>query len=394
MHLTPSEIEFIREHENDDVWQLALRGGLLREMRTPFILDQIAGRQNSKSKITSWYKMEDIIYPPHISIEQSSSETTAKYKTSLIKDKTDVFVDLTGGLGVDYSFIAPFFDKAIYVEQNKELCTIAGHNFKVLQLENIEVVNEKAENYLNSITNADLIYVDPSRRDNAGRKVFRIEDCDPNISEIKNKLLEIAQTVLIKYSPLLDISLAVSTLQTVEEVHILSVDNECKELLFLLSTKQQDCIYRAVNIKSNGTKEILSFSKEEEQNAKAECTSELGKYLYEPNASIMKAGAFNIIPQKYTVRKLHSNSHLFTSDELLTDFPGRKFEIENIISPSKKGIRDLLSFTKKANVTVRNFPLSVSEIRKRTGLQDGGDVYLFATTLANESKVWIVCKKA
>lgn len=393
MHLSSSEKEFIREHENDDVRQLALRSGLLREMRTPFILDQIAGRQFSKSKIPTWFNSEDIIYPPHISMEQSSSEITAKYKSSLIKTSGGLFVDLTGGLGVDFSFIAQNFDKAIYVEQNKDLCAIAENNLKALHLENIKVINDKAENYINNISEAEFIFLDPSRRDNWGKKVFRIEDCDPDISEIKNKLLEKAPNVLIKYSPLLDITLAVSSLKAVAEVHILSVDNECKELLFLLKRDKQDCIYRAVNLKSNGINEILCFNKDEEQNASTYCTQELGKYLYEPNASILKAGAFNLVQQKYAVRKLHRNSHLYTSDYLLNDFPGRKFEIQSIIIPNKKGIRELLALTNKANVTVRNFPMSVSEIRKRTRLQDGGKHYLFATTLADESKVWIVCEK-
>lgn len=388
--LSSLQKQFIREHENEDVSNLALRfSGEL----TPFVLAQIAGRQMAKYKIPTWYTNDAILYPPHISLEQASSEITARYKTEILSQSEGLLVDLTGGLGVDFSFMSPFFREGIYVEQNRDLCQIGKHNFDALNLRNITVKNDTSETFLQTPFHAALIYLDPSRRDDDGRKVFRIEDCTPHVVELKALLLQKSDRVMIKFSPMLDISLALKALANVSEVHIVSVDNECKELLFLLSGNVTDCFFHAVNLKKNGEKQRFSYSSQDEQMKQASYTSEIQTFLYEPNASLLKAGAFNLISDVYKINKLHKNSHLYTSDVLISDFPGRIFQVKNVFAPNKKNIKTLLSETKKANVAVRNFPMSVAEIRRKTSLKEGGDTYLFATTIFDERKVWIVCEK-
>jgi 16S rRNA G966 N2-methylase RsmD len=390
MKISFEQKQFIRQHENDDVRDLALR--FSRE-DMPFLLAQIKGQQIAKRKIPTWYNNNDVIYPAHLSMEQSSSEKTAQYKASLLPKEKEQFADISGGLGVDFYFLSQHFQQAVYVEQNTELCEIAKHNFNALGLKNITIVNEKSEDFLQQTSKIDVIFADPARRSDTGRKVFNIEDCSPNVAEIKNILLEKSDLVMIKYSPMLDISLAVKTLDNIREVYIVSVENECKELLFLLSKNSTNCVYHAINIRKNSKIETFSFRPEDEQQIIPEFISHLENYLYEPNASILKAGGFNSVSNAFQIKKLHRNSHLYTSNELIIDFPGRIFNIKNVFSPNKKNIRQLLSETKKANISVRNFPVSVDEIRKKTGLKEGGDVYLFATTLSNEEKVWVVCEK-
>lgn len=392
MQLTPEQKSFVLMHEQENVRDLALRFSSRKDM--PFLLAQIAGRQVSKTKIPSWYAIDEIIYPVHLSLEQASSEQTARYKASLVSQKSDLFVDLTGGMGVDFSFFAPKFREAVYVERNMDLSETAKHNFEQLGLKNITVRNGNGETFLSEMPKADFIYLDPSRRDNSGQKVFRIEDCSPDLSEIKTVLREKSDSILIKYSPMLDISQAVKTLGEVAEVHIVSIDNECKELLLLLSKAAvEEPRFIAVNIKKSDKTDVFSFTVSEEQKAQISFADKLCRYLYEPNASILKAGAFKSVAKAYDVTKLHTNSHLYTSDKLIADFPGRIFEIEASCSPNKRELKPFLSETKKANIAVRNFPMSVAEIRRKTNLKEGGDVYLFATTLADERKVWIKCRK-
>ncbi|RNC63741.1 class I SAM-dependent methyltransferase [Proteiniphilum sp. X52] len=413
MRLTPEQKRFILAHEREDVRRTALR--FVRD-DMPLLLTQIAGRQMAEKKIPSWYAEEDIIYPPHLSLEQSSSELTARYKASLVSGRNasfadltsfvettnagsvewenNTFADLTGGMGVDFSFLSPYFREAFYVEQNEDLCRMAEHNFQVLGLGNATIYCGGAERFLKETTPLDFIYLDPSRRDDAGRKLFRIEDCSPDLLKIRPWLLEKSGRVMVKYSPMLDLSLAVKTLRCVSAVHIVSVDNECKELLFLLSKRAvNEPLFVAVNLGRSGGKEIFSFTPEQERNASIPLAGEPGRYLYEPNTSILKAGAFKSVAQAYNLQKLHANSHLYTSDELVADFPGRVFEVEAFFVPNKKNIKTFLQDTKKANIAVRNFPMTVAEIRRKTGLADGGDIYLFATTLAEGQNVWIICRK-
>ncbi|SFK45287.1 class I SAM-dependent methyltransferase [Proteiniphilum acetatigenes] len=392
MQLTSEQKQFILAHEREDVRRTALR--FVRD-DMPLLLVQIAGRQMAEKKIPSWYAEEDIIYPPHLSLEQSSSELTARYKTSLVSGKNDTFADLTGGMGVDFSFLSPHFREAAYVEQNKDLCRIAKHNFGVLGLKNASVHCAGAEGFLKQSPPLDFIYLDPSRRDNAGRKQFRIEDCSPDLSEIKPLLLEKSNRVMVKYSPMLDISLAVKSLDCVSAVHVVSVENECKELLFLLSkTAVDEPLFVAVNLKRASREKRFSFTVTQEHKAMITFADKPDHYLYEPNASILKAGAFKSVAQAYNLQKLHINSHLYTSGKVVEDFPGRIFKVESFFVPNKKNIKVFSQETKKANITVRNFPMTVAEIRRKTGLEDGGDIYLFATTLAEGQKVWIICRKA
>lgn len=390
MKLTSEQKQFIASHETEDVCKLALR---FSGADMPFLLAQIAGRQIARQKIPTWYANPEIVYPPHLSLEQASSEATARYKRSLLPVGKRRFVDLTGGMGVDFSFLSASFTDAVYVEQNPELCRIASHNFSVLGLKNATVQNVAAELFLRQTDGTDVVYIDPSRRNDAGHKVFRIQDCTPNVAEIGALLLEKSDAVWIKYSPMLDISLAVKTLESVRRVYVISVDNECKELLFELSCDGGECAYHAVNLMKNGRVDLFSFCVSDKQAVVPQFAALPGEYLYEPNASVLKAGAFNTVSTAFGVKKIHRNSHLYTSDELVADFPGRIFRVRRFFAPNKKNIRSLLSETGKANISVRNFPASVAEIRRQSGLKEGGDVYLFATTLADESKVWVVCEK-
>lgn len=389
MKLSPTQQEFISAHENEDVHHLALR---FSGEDMPFLLAQVAGRQMAKHRIPEWYRSDEIIYPVHLSLEQASSEMTARYKRSLLPERGWRFTDLTGGMGVDFSFMAPSFQQPLYLEQDEGLCRIAAHNFELLGLNHAKVVHGKSEDYLSQMERVDLIYLDPSRRDEGGRKVFRMEDCSPDLSQLKDQLLEKAEQVMIKYSPMLDISLAMKRVGDVSEVHVVSVENECKELLFLLTKDAGECRYHAVNLYKGGEKNVFCFTREEEMLA-AVLTSQPCRYLYEPNASVMKAGAFNAVANRYQLKKLHKHSHLYTSDLVVPDFPGRIFSIDEVIVPNKKNIRRFVSVTEKVNIAVRNFPISVAEIRRKTGLKDGGESYLFATTLADGQKVWIVGKK-
>lgn len=395
MKPTQQQKDFIRQNEQENIRELALKldKDKYRELDVEFVLKQISGRQTAKHKIPAWYAADEIVYPIHISLEQASSEATARYKAALVADESKTFVDLTGGMGVDFAFLSRRFEQSVYVEQNVELCEIAGHNFKVLGLKNVAVKNEESEAFLKNMPPVDVIYLDPSRRDNVGKKVVGIEDCTPNVLEIQEQLLQKSRWAMVKFSPMLDISLAVKKLKNVREVHIVSVENETKELLFILSSCEKSTNYIAVNLNKNEEIEKFCFTTEEEQNAQISLSAIIGKYLYEPNASVLKAGAFKSVASRFNIQKLHKNSHLYTSDTLIKDFPGRIFNVQDCFSPNKKNIKNLLAETEKANISVRNFPMSVAEIRQKTGLKEGGEVYLFATTVADEKKVWIVCKK-
>lgn len=393
MNLTEKQKQFIRTHEDDDVRRLALKKSFFKDMDMAFILAQIAGRQIARHKIPSWYANDETVYPAHLSLEQASSEATAQYKASHVVEKNRQLVDLTGGLGVDFAFLSSCFQQAVYVENNEELCAIAAHNFRVLKLKNTTIKNEKAEVFLSQISNVDVIYLDPSRRDKAGQKVFFIEDCAPNVDQIKDQLLEKAAKVIIKYSPMLDISHALKTLKNVYEVHIISMENECKELLFVLQKGAAKPRSIAVNISKDGEVSRFSFLPQKESDVPVMYASKAEDYLYEPNASILKAGAFNSVAKKFQIKKLHKNTHLYTSSEFFADFPGRIFDIQDTFIPNKRNLKSFLSKTSKANLSVRNFPMSVAEIRKKTQLKEGGDVYLFATTLSGNQKMWVVCKR-
>lgn len=381
--IIPSEIkEYIHLHREEDVRKLALQKSQLSSDMHTFVLQQITGWQIAQKKVPSWANINDIIYPQHLSLEQCSSEQTAQYKASLLQPAA-TFVDLTGGMGVDFSFMGRKFQQAIYVEQNDYLCQLAAHNFPLLKL-NALIKNEKSESAISQLSHADVIYLDPARRDEKGRKVVSIADCTPNLLEIKDLLLEKSSSVWIKYSPMLDISLAIKELGNVDAVHVVSFNNECKELLFHLSNENNTHVnVSCVNLKKDSCEKI-EYQWNEEQDANLKIAQKIGSYLYEPNASIMKAGAFKIITNRYNVYKLGVCSHLYTSDTFIEDFPGRKFKVLSSFTMNKQQIKENLSDCKQANVAVRNFPLSAEQLKDKLKIKDGGKDYLFATTFCDQ----------
>jgi len=393
MKLTDATIEFIKEHIADDPSKLALQARKCPDVDMPFAITQIVGKKIALEKIPSWGNTDGLIYPRHLSLEQCSSEATARYKSSLVNG--DTLVDMTGGFGIDCAFLSANFQRAVYVERQQELCEIASSNFPLLGLPHIDVVNGDGVEYISLIEKVDWLFIDPARRNEQGGKVVAIGDCEPNVAKISELLVNKAQQVMIKLSPMLDLSLALHDLSFAREVHVVSFANECKELLVILRKENEgnNVLIHCVNILKNGEMQTYSFDKEEEQQG-CEYAQQVGHFLYEPNASILKAGAYKSIANSYQLKKLHPNSHLYTSDKLIEAFPGRKFECEAVFSLNKKELKMNLGNIKKANITVRNFPSSVAELRKRLKLSDGGDTYFFATTLMDEQKVLIKCHKS
>lgn len=381
--------EFIRIHRGDDIRQLALQGKKFPDVDMPFALDQIAGWQIARTKLPSWVAEDDIIYPPHISMEQCSSEQTAHYKAEIAERivKHGSFADLTGGFGVDFSFMAKSFDQATYVERQDHLCEIARHNFAHLHLDNATVINSDGIEYLQDMQPVDLLYLDPARRSESGQRTYALEDCTPNVLELRDLLLKKATKVMIKLSPMLDWHKVADDVQTVEEVHIVSVKNECKELLVVLS--QEKTSTRIICVNDDNTTEFTLNEVSEEHYAGNFSDY---RYVWEPNASIMKAGCFGTLCQRFGVAKAAPHSNLFLSDETVP-FPGRGFEIITISSMNKREIKSTLSGISQANIAVRNFPLSAVELRKRLKLKDGGVHYIFGTTDQQGSHVLLICKK-
>ena len=494
--MNQATLDFIRQHQDDDVRQLAFLGSKYPEVDMPFALDQIRGRKMARMKLPLWASIDGIIYPPHISMEQCSSEQTALYKAELaarllglsfssseigreketesenasnlhlseicefagkgavdsefakneatcekqqilteseenvneIKEEPHEgdfseetgFVDLTGGFGVDFSYIASRLGvKSMYVERQTHLCEAAKENFGRLGLKNaivkngdgIEVLHsflpknddsasdslgineELSQSLLKTNLGLKLIFIDPARRDDAGNKVVSLKDCTPDVTLLQEEMLSKADYVIIKLSPMLDWHRAVSELNCVQEVHIISVNNECKELLLVLSARNMG------NLRIYCVNDAQSFVCEESDMEAssvkiAPFTLEEMQYLYEPNASLMKAGCFGVLSERYDARMLSKNSHLFVSREPIAAFPGRSFRIIAVSSFNKKELKRHLSGITKANIATRNFPLSVAELRKRLKLKDGGETYIFATTLINESHVLIITEKA
>ena len=412
--------EFIRRHADDDVKALALKAHGVEGVDLRCALDQIAGRQTARQKLPTWAAIDGIVYPPHISMEQCSSEATALYKQNLTKDisltshpspLTSIMVDLTGGFGVDFSFMARNFSKAIYVERQRHLCDIARENFQLLGIKQAEVVCGEAEAYLETMPHADLIYLDPARRDATGARTFAISDCTPDAVSLRNKLLNKADRILLKLSPMLDWRKAVSDLgeENVSEVHIVSVNNECKELLVVMMAEETaEVKVVGVDIEVRGEKrEVREITFEvflEGRGKRVEHSSTFyplpstlpkipSTLLYEPNSSIMKIGCFDEIAERFGVCQVANNSHLFLSDHEVEDFPGRSFDIVATTTMNKRELKAALADVKSANIAVRNFPLSVAELRKRLKLKDGGDTYIFATTDADNQHILYICKK-
>ena len=459
--------DFIRQHQDEDVCQLAFLGSKNPEVDMPFALDQIRGRKMARAKLPLWANIDGIIYPPHISMEQCSSESTALYKAELaarlfglpvsssenekaagnasdshfskicefvseravdsefaknegtfekkqiltesednvneVKNETGQedfseeieFVDLTGGFGVDFSYIASRLGlSSMYVERQAHLCEAAKENFERLGLKNAIVKNEDGIEVLHSLKELKLIFIDPARRDDAGNKVVSLKDCTPDVTVLQEEMLLKADYVIIKLSPMLDWHRAISELSHVREVHIISVNNECKELLLVLSARNMGENLRIYCINDAQSFVCDELDMEASQVKIAPSTLEEMQYLYEPNASLMKAGCFGVLSERYDARMLSKNSHLFVSREPIAAFPGRSFRIIAVSSFNKKELKHHLAGITKANIATRNFPFSVAELRKRLKLKDGGEIYIFATTLSDESHVLVITEKA
>lgn len=524
--MNQATLDFIRQHQDDDVRQLAFLGSKYPEVDMPFALDQIRGRKMARVKLPRWASIDGIIYPPHISMEQCSSEQTALYKAELaarllvlspsssengeekekesenasnlhlsencefagkgavdsefakneatckkqqilteleenvneikeepyegdFSEETE-FVDLTGGFGVDFFYIASRLGvKSMYVERQAHLCEAAKENFGRLGLKNaivkngdgIEVLHsfaskkeaaasdslgiteDQSQSLLKTNLGLKLIFIDPARRDDAGNKVVSLKDCTPDVTLLQEEMLSKADYVIIKLSPMLDWHRAVSELNCVQEVHIISVNNECKELLLVLSARNMDDMRASSADGESGEDEIDGAEGTDEEvkhagNLRIYCINDAQSfvcdeldmesssvkiapsileemlYLYEPNASLMKAGCFSVLSERYGARMLSKNSHLFVSREPIAAFPGRSFRIIAVSSFNKKELKRYLSGITKANIATRNFPLSVAELRKRLKLKDGGETYIFATTLSDESHVLMITEKA
>ncbi|MDW7694336.1 RsmD family RNA methyltransferase [Flammeovirgaceae bacterium SG7u.111] len=390
MQLTQEIKKFILEHQDEDPLKLLLKKEAYPDIPMQFAVEQILGRKKAKTKLPTWVENEGIIYPAKLSMEQCSSEQTAKYKADLVVGKS--LLDMTGGFGVDTAFFAEKFEKVVYVERNEALFEVAKQNFNTLGLAHVGGVCGNAVDYLQQNKEQfDVIYLDPARRDEHAQKVFQLEDCEPNLLEIKSLLLSKSKEVLVKLSPMLDIKKAVQALFP-SEIHVLAVDNECKEVLCKLDqTKVVNPKLVAVNLKKNGKMDLFEGYLDDER-AYSPVFSEPLQYIYEPNVALLKAGFFNSVAKKYQLNKLHPHTHIYASEQLINEFPGRIFVFEKSIGLNKKVLSREIS-GKKANITVRNYPMSVQQIRQKTGLGEGGDVYLFAVTTLGNEKLILKCRK-
>ncbi|MBP1677574.1 MAG: hypothetical protein H6Q20_2133 [Bacteroidetes bacterium] len=383
---------FILEHADDDVKTLALQASRYPGVDMSTAIRQIAGRQRIKHKVPLFFNNTDILYPAQLSLEQASSELTARYKASLVSGNS--FADLTGGLGIDCYFISLNFAQAHYIERNKELHDLVQQNFAALQASNILTHCVDAEEFLQETKLVfDTIFIDPARRDNSGKKVVFVSDCEPDITRLLPLLREKCRTMMVKLSPMLDITQAIADLPGTNKVHVVSVDNECKEIILIADrTGNMEIEYKTVNIRKERT-ENFSFTPTDESCATVSYAHKLCHYLYEPNSSLMKAGAYRILSERFDVQKLHPNTHLYTSEHLISNFPGRIFEIETIQGSSKQELKSLKASSPKANIAVRNYPATVDELRKKTGIKEGGEVYIFACKVNDGENKIVKCRK-
>ena len=415
--------EFVAMHRDEDVRELALKAKRVEGLDLSLALDQIAGWQIASKKLPQWASCEGIIYPPHISMEQCSSQFTAQYKSEIaqtllasaatvrarVSDSAEsdmqtaknvfqlsdspesdtlvakrAMVDLTGGFGVDFSYLARGFSQATYVERQRHLCDLAEHNMAALGLDQARIVCGDGVEYLRQMGPVDFIYLDPARRDEHGSRTYAIEDCTPNVFELRDLLLSKSQYTLVKLSPMLDWRKAVADFDgTVREVHIVATGNECKELLLVLGQQvhEEPSAPRVFCVNDNQRIDYDSAAYTQGLRIGGKPLPEAKNYLYEPNASIMKAGCFDLVEERFGVTQVGPSSHLFVSATPVADFPGRGFAIEAIGGMNKKDIKRLLNGTKQANIAVRNFPLTAPQLRKKLKLADGGPVYLFGTTM-------------
>jgi len=381
--------DFINDNLNSDTTTLLLKknNNLVVDIRE--LIEQIEAKKRCQKKLPTWFQTPNIYYPNKLNIEQTSSETTAVYKAKIIRGES--IVDLTGGFGIDSYYFSKQFKTVIHCEINPKLSKIVKHNLQQLKTINIQPIVSDGIQYLeNNHSKFDWIYADPSRRHESKGKVFFLNDCLPNIPQHLDLLFERSSNILIKTSPLLDLSVGISELNHVKAIHIIAVKNEVKELLWVLekSNIENNIHIETLNIKSDNI-EYFSFKFNEENSAEAKFNLPL-TYLYEPNSSILKSGGFETVSEKLKVYKLHKNSHLYTSNALI-EFPGRIFKVDDIISYNKKEVKE--KGIAKANITTRNFPDSVEKIRKKFKIKDGGNTYIFATINLENQKILIICSK-
>lgn len=358
----------------------------------------LAEREFARKKLPEWTNIDGIIYPRHVSLEQCSSEKTAKYKAQLLAERNtnyNKFVDLTGGFGVDCYYIGKDFKSVDYIEQNSDLCKTVKHNYDLLGFNHCNVLCTDALDYLMQMPQVDVIYIDPARRNINGQRTYGICDCTPNIIEINHLLLQKAKTVIIKLSPMLDWHKAIKDLHNVTEVHIVSVKNECKELLLILEKEPKT--FKLFCINDDSKFSVENFG-ENRTNATEYCSSLNAdtltfQYLYEPNASIMKSGCFSDLASQFDIVKISASSHLFLSNRKIENFPGRSFQITSISSMNKQILKEKISILKNANIATRNFPINAEQLRNKLKLSDGGDNYIFATTTQHKEHLLFICKK-
>jgi len=391
----PDVQDFIIHHEREDERQFVLRHKEVFGLPAAWIAQQLVGRRKAKVKLATWYQTKGIIYPPTLNLEQSSSQATALFKSEIVESTLgdrSVAVDLTGGLGVDSFYLSKIFNSFHYIEPDKELFEITRHNHEVLKAANIIHHNTDAEQFMDKTDlDFDLVFIDPSRRDSKSRKIIRLADCLPDVTQLQKTILNRTRFLLVKTSPLLGIQQGLRELHHVKKVYVVSVDNECKELLYLADKNYSgEVSIQAVDLFSDGQiRSTISFTLEDEKNSLA-ILGEPQKYLYEPNASILKAGAFKLISEKYQLQKLATNTHLYTSDKLIKNFPGRIFQIDEL-NPEVKQVPKLLP-NSQVNIVTRNYPLKPEEIKKKLKLRDGGDKYLIGFS-SEKKKYLALCSR-
>ena len=399
MERNEATIRFVREHREDDVRALALKARRYSDVDLTWALDQIQGWQTARKKLPAWAAIDGIVYPPHLSMEQCSSEQTAIYKCGIIEQLPtacrETLIDLTGGFGVDFAFMARGVKHGVYVERQEHLCKAAQHNFSLLGLNHTRVLNAEAEDVLTHLSTnpaSTLLYLDPARRDSNSSRTYAIADCIPNVLELLDLLFKAGHHILIKLSPMLDWHKAVNDLgERVTEVHIVSVANECKELLIMMSADHTGApVIHCVN---DG--QLMIYRPDENDiNPVIASSDEAAAFLYEPNASIMKAGCYGMLTRRFPVVAIAADSHLFVSSQYVADFPGRRFAVNAITSMNKKELAEALKGVSRANVATRNFPMTAQQLRKRLRLADGGEDYLFGTTTVSGQHVVYICRKA
>lgn len=385
--LRPEIQQFITDNLKSNITKLILKGSPFDDVSIQELANQIIAKLKSEQKLSSWFNTQNIYYPEKISIEQTSSEVTANYKSTLVKGTS--IIDITGGFGVDCFYFSKHFKDVTHCEINEDLSIIVKHNYLQLKKENIITFSGDGLEFIkNYKANFDCIYIDPSRRNDLKGKVFLLNDCLPNVPENIDFLFSKTNQILIKNSPILDITSTINELKFVKEIHIVALNNEVKELLFLLEKEYDKAVkIKTINIGKNST-QSFNF------NYKEEVISTYSKpltYLYEPNAAILKSGGFHEISHQLNIFKLHQHSHLYTSNEII-NFPGRVFKIEEVLNYDKKKVKKLIP-ENKANITIRNFPKTVEQIRKETKIKDGGSLYLFFTTDLENKRICILCSK-